>query len=470
VRILSLQSGTSVDGIDVAIVDIDILQDAAGPAGASGSGSGSGSGSAASAAAPRPTLSLRPVLARTVDWSPELHARLVDAVHGAALTSGEFCQLDTLAGQEFAAAAASAIRDLPAQADGTSAASPAVDLVVSHGQTLFHWVEDGSARGTLQIGEPSWIVEATGSPVLANLRAADIAAGGEGAPLMGLFDQAWLGAGAAASGLPAATVNLGGIANVQIIDPNQDVIAFDSGPGNGLLDAVISRATDGAQGYDADGALAAAGQLHPGLLAELLAHPYFAVAAPKSTGRETFTLGVVDAAQAAAGCPDLSLADLACTLTALTARTVADAVVTATIARQGAATTGAAPERLIVSGGGTHNPTLLGALATELAAQGIAVESSEHHGIDPNFKESYLFALIGFLSWHGVPCRLPATPPGGERLLGQLACGSLRPAFPAPLAGIAGLTIATPDSAAPDSATADAAAAAHDDASDRSDA
>lgn len=386
-RILSLQSGTSADGIDVAVAEIDALDASATPA-----------------------LSLRPLLARTVDWSEELQPRLLAAIAGESLTPAEFCELDTRAGQEFAAAARAAAAEIPG----------GVDLAVSHGQTLYHWVDGGRARGTLQIGEASWIAEALDRPVLSNVRSADIAAGGDGAPLMGLFDRAWLAGEAEASGSPIATVNLGGIANVQIVSPGGGLVAFDSGPANCLIDAVVARATEGRQTRDTDGALAEAGRVDEAVLAALLAHPYFVAPPPKSTGRETFDLGVVDRAVASAGSgagsghgsgPGLPLADLVATLTALTARTVADAVRSATPT---------APNRVVVSGGGVHNPAMLRALTAVLGLHGIAVTTSDAWGVDPDDKESLLFALIGFLSWHGVPAALPATPAGRAQVLGQL--------------------------------------------------
>ncbi|MFF1875627.1 anhydro-N-acetylmuramic acid kinase, partial [Kitasatospora herbaricolor] len=267
-RILSLQSGTSADGIDVAVAEIEALDASATPA-----------------------LSLRPLLARTVAWSEALQPRLLAAIAGESLTPAEFCELDTCAGQEFAAAAFAAAAEIPG----------GVDLAVSHGQTLYHWVDGGRARGTLQIGEASWIAEALDRPVLSNVRSADIAAGGDGAPLMGLFDRAWLAGEAETSGSPIATVNLGGIANVQIVSPGGALVAFDSGPANCLIDAVVARATEGRQTRDTDGSLAEAGRVDEAVLAALLAHPYFVAPPPKSTGRETFDLGVVDRAVASAG-------------------------------------------------------------------------------------------------------------------------------------------------------------------------
>lgn len=396
-RILSLQSGTSVDGIDVAVVDIDPLD-----------------------ASDRPVVRLTSVVARTVAWSEATRALLLAAVEGQSLTPAEFVRMDTLAGQEFAEAAAGAAEE-----------AGGVELAVSHGQTLHHWVEDGHARGTLQIGQPAWIAERLGIPVLSDVRSADIAAGGEGAPLMGLFDRAWLTGEAARSGRPVATVNLGGIANVQIVEPDGGLIAFDSGPANALIDAAVARATDGRQGQDTDGLLAATGRVDERMLGELLAHPYFSAPTPKSTGRETFDLAVVDAAAARAGVVP-ELADLVATLTSLTARTVADAV---------RSSSSQIPSRAIVSGGGTRNPALMRALSAVLGLHGVDVTSSDALGIDADHKESLLFAFVGYLSWHGVPADLPGTPAGRARVLGRL---TLAPdSVPGRrLRGVAGLTLA----------------------------
>ena len=414
-RILSLQSGTSADGIDVAIVDIDIDVD----------------NTAADDDSLIPWLTMHPLLTRTVAWTPELRTRVLDLADGCRVDAEELCRLDTLIGQEFAAASRTAMRQV-----GTPVA-----LVVSHGQTVFHWVDDGHARGTLQLGEASWIAEATAAPVLCNLRAADIAAGGEGAPLMGIFDRAWLGASAAATGEPEATVNLGGIANLSVVGSDGTVMAWDTGPGNVLIDAVVARSTSGAASFDTDGRLAAAGTVDDRLLAALLDHPYLRRAAPKSTGRETFGLPFVDSAlDGVKGGPPLALEDIVATLTRLTARSIGAAL------RAGGAEL---PVRLIASGGGVRNPSLMSDLRAELAGDGISLVSSTECGIDPDFKESLMFALLGFLSWHGVPCDLPATAPGRARLAGQLAFGPGPMRMPTPLDGVRGLRLPSREEGTP---------------------
>lgn len=405
--VLSLQSGTSADGIDVAVVDL------------------AGRVPRPDATA-RPAITMTPVFTATVAWAPELRTQILAVAAGEAQTAGAWTRLTTRLGQAFADAAAWGIRE--------SGVTP--ELIVSHGQTVFHWVDGGHARGTLQLGEPAWIAERTGVPVLSDLRAADIAAGGEGAPLMAFFDRAWLGDEARASGRAVATVNLGGIANVQLVGADGEVVAFDSGPGNCLIDAVVERHSGGEHGYDEDGRLAAGGEVRELLLAELLRHPYLAARAPKSTGRETFDLDVVDRAVVASGAFDLSIDDLVATLTEFTARTVVDAVAAATSATD-------APAALVCSGGGALNPVLLERLTALAGARGIAVESSAERGIDPAFKESLMFALLGFCSWHGVPIALQATRDGSAppRVLGRLTPGRSPLQLPAPLAGVASVTI-----------------------------
>ncbi|WP_173923391.1 anhydro-N-acetylmuramic acid kinase [Agromyces sp. Marseille-P2726] len=403
--VCSLQSGTSADGIDVAVVDIAPVEQPR-----------NGGSDAESA-----DLSMRVLDTDTVPWSPELRERILRAAEGRPFTAGEFCRLDTDLGQAFAEVAASSV----------DAVASMPDLVVSHGQTLFHWVDGGRARGTLQLGEPAWIAERIGVPVLSHLRAADIAAGGEGAPLMAVFDRAWLGAEAAATGRALATVNIGGIANVQVVHPDGEVTAFDSGPGNGLVDAVVARHTDGRMAFDDGGRLAASGRVDGGLLDELLRHPYLAASPPKSTGRETFDVGVVDRAVAASRTEAIAFEDLVATLTEFTARTIAEAL----------PADDDAPRSLVCSGGGALNPELLARLRAHAADRGIAVESSARRGIDPLFKESLMFALLGFLSWHGVPARLSSGGPGEPRVAGRFTSGRMPLQLPPPLVGVASVTV-----------------------------
>jgi len=377
-RILALQSGTSADGIDAGLVSIEAGQDA-----------------------------LELVVERwgTEPWLPDERALVMRAVDGAALEPADWCRLETVVGQAFARAAVS-----------FTAGEAPPDLVCAHGQTVFHGVEGGTVWGTLQVGEPAWIARATGCPVLFNVRVADVAAGGQGAPLIAAFDARWLREAAEQAAAPIASLNLGGIANLQVVRPDGTVAGFDTGPANALLDAYLTRETHGAETFDRDGRRAAAGTVDAALLKRLLAHPYFALDAPKTTGRETFTLATVDEALSAVGRDDtpgsprppasLALDDVCATLAELTAASVADALHRA------------APDaaRLIVSGGGARNPVLLDRIA---ALAGVPVEPSDAWGIPADAREAVMFAALAYLSVLRVPLELPGTPEGRAAVAGQ---------------------------------------------------
>lgn len=394
-RIMSMQSGTSADGIDVAVVDINV--DEADPA----------------------ALVLTPVSFGTSDWPEALRTRILQAMTPEPVTMAEVNELNALLGRQFGAAA------LEHGVEG-------VELIVSHGQTVHHWVDRGVVRGTLQLGEPAWIAEAAGVPVLANLRAADIAAGGQGAPLMGILDRLWLQSVADAPDAVMATVNLGGIANVSVIEPGGRATAWDTGPGNCLIDAMVHARTGGRLGYDVDGALAAAGVVDDMLLERLLAHPYFEQPMPKSTGRETFTLGFVEDTLRALGRQDLELADVVATLTEFTAATLAESL----------SGTGMPPASVIASGGGVRNPSLMTALKHRLSRHRMELSVSTDLGLDPDAKENYLFALIGFQSWHGIASSLPEIT-GADRatVLGQLVPAAVGLRLPEPLQPFHRLTV-----------------------------
>ncbi len=278
------------------------------------------------------------VHADSTPYRPDLRARLVAAFPPATTTLAEVCELDTLIGQAFAEVAAAIV-----------AGVPDVELIVSHGQTVFHWVEGAHALGTLQLGQAAWIAERTGVPVVSDVRIRDITAGGHGAPLVSYLDTLLL-AGTAGR---AAALNLGGISNMTVVDPAGPAYAFDIGPANALVDAVVARTGADANGYDTGGRLAAAGQVHDGLLAELLDDAYYDLPAPKSTGKEHFHGDYVDAAVARAGV-DLAVSDLVATLTELTVRTVARDVAAAGVST------------LVVSGGGCHNPVVMAGLRAAL--------------------------------------------------------------------------------------------------------
>ncbi|MDX3071041.1 anhydro-N-acetylmuramic acid kinase [Streptomyces sp. MI02-7b] len=369
-RVIGLMSGTSYDAIEVAAADLTLDGD---------------------------TLVLRPLGHLSVPYPDGLRDLIAATLPPAATTTQDICALDTGIGQAFAGAAGRALREL---CDG------AADLVVSHGQTMHHWVEDGTVRGTLQLGQPAWIAEATGLPVVSDLRSRDVAAGGQGAPLVGMTDALLL---RALPGTPAA-LNLGGIANVTVVAPGAEPLAFDTGPANALLDAAVRHFTGGAAAYDEDGRRAAAGRTVPELLSLLLDDPYYRRPAPKSTGKELFHLPYLLRALDALPAPGPGPDDVLATLTRLTAVTVADAC------RAHGVT------ELVVSGGGVRNPVLTGMIGEELP--GVPLRPSDDLGLPSDAKEALAFAVLGFLTVHGLPGALPSGT-GARRatLLGSITPG-----------------------------------------------
>jgi anhydro-N-acetylmuramic acid kinase len=342
-----------------------------------------------------------------VAYAPELREHLVRTLPPAELRYQDVCELDTRIGQAFAQVAADAI----------ASAGP-VDLVCSHGQTVFHWVDGTHALGTLQLGEPAWIAERTGVPVVSDVRIRDITVGGHGAPLASLVDVLLLGG---LSGSPAA-LNLGGISNMTVLHgPDGLPVAFDIGPSNALIDAAVRQLTGGTQAFDRDGSLAAAGTVDEAALADLLDEPYYALPFPKSTGKELFHDRYLAAFRAR--WPALDGADLVATLTALTARTVADAAHAARV------------DTLVCSGGGVENPVLMDMLRA--AASGIRIELTSHFGLPTDTKEAILFAIIGWHTAHGLPGAVPSCTGAREpRVLGSITPGAtpLRLPDPAPSA------------------------------------
>ncbi|MEJ8280720.1 anhydro-N-acetylmuramic acid kinase [Pseudonocardia spirodelae] len=378
--VVGLSSGTSVDGIDVAAAELTL---------------------------DGPEVVLRTLGHTEVAFEPGLRAAVLDALPPAPTTLEAVARIDTGLGRAFADAART----------GVELAGGRADLVASHGQTLFHWVEDGRVHGTLQLGQPAWIAEATGLPVVSDLRARDVAAGGQGAPLACVLDVLLL-RGRTAPGTAAAALNLGGIANVTVVPADGDPVAFDTGPANALLDAAVRAATGGHA--DTGGVRAARGTVDEAALARLLAEPYYAAPAPKSTGKELFDAHHV-ARVLGAGHPLLGrLDDLLATLVELTAVTVADALAPY------------APGEVLVSGGGARNPALVAALGRRLSAPPVGVGAA---GLPPDGKEALLFALLGLLTWHGVPATLPSCT-GARRptLAGRITPGEgpLRLPDPAP--------------------------------------
>lgn len=379
--VIGLISGTSADGIDAALCEI-------------------------SGAPPRFTA--RVLHALTQPYPDALRARVLAAFNPQTSQVDEICQLNFDLGEAFAGAALAVI-----EAAGLSPS--AVDLIGSHGQTVWHMVQpDGRATATLQLTEPALIAERTGITTISGFRARDIAAGGQGAPLTSYLDWVLLRHPAHWRGAQ----NIGGIGNVTFLPPTSDThsapLAFDTGPGNALLDSAISLLTDGAQSYDHDGALAAAGQVDSAWVDALLTHPYYAMQPPKSTGRELFSAAMAADLVAQGRARGLDTASIMATLTALTAASIADAY----------ARFAPAPIReVIVSGGGRNNPTLLARLRERLPDA--AVIALDDIGLASDHKEALVFALLAHETWHGRPGNYtPLTGAKHPVVLGQITPGA----------------------------------------------
>jgi anhydro-N-acetylmuramic acid kinase len=382
-RVLGCMSGTSVDGIDVACADLDL-------AGAE--------------------LRCRYLGCTSVPFPAILREEIIAALPPERPGAGEVCRLHSRLGDAYALAFARARREL---------ARGAADLAVLHGQTVYHWVDEmGRARGTLQLGSPAAVAERLGVPVISDLRSRDIAAGGQGAPLVAAFDALLLGA----RRLPSAAVNLGGIANITVITAGQPAIAYDVGPAGALMDPAAAGAGGRADGepFDRDGAAAARGTVSPPLLAALQADPFYRRPWPRSTGREHFNAGYLRVL-ADRHAPGLARDDLAATVT----RLLADLLVTA--ARQHGV------GELILSGGGSRNRTT--AEWVRAGLPGVTVVTSDELGVPVQAKEALAFAVLGYLSWHGVAASVPsATGARRASILGSVTPGSgpLRLPGPAP--------------------------------------
>jgi anhydro-N-acetylmuramic acid kinase len=337
VRVAGVMSGTSLDGIDVAIVEI------------------------------------RGRHIETVGFQSTPYPATTRITLLGELQTAQISRLNFYLGELYARAVLKAANRFGL-----------VQLIGCHGQTVFH--EGGS--NSLQIGEPAVIAEQTGLPVVSNFRARDIAAGGEGAPLVPFVDFRLFRHPARAR----VALNIGGIANVTVIPPSagpDDVTAFDTGPGNMVIDALALEFTNGRQSFDRDGRIAASGRINRKLLSQLLRDSYYRKPGPKSAGREQY--GAVFVKRMRESEP--SLENLIATATALTAATIARAL-------------RGIEGDLIVSGGGVHNRQLMAEIAAFLPRMQVA--ASADYGIDPDAKEAIAFAVLAYETWHGRPANLPS--------------------------------------------------------------
>lgn len=372
-------SGTSADGVDAALVEWPD----AGP--------------------PRP---FRLLAFREEPFEPELQDRihrLAAARVPGAEALRELAELDVLLGERFAGAALALARD-------AGIGLEAVAAIASHGQTVAHHPE---RHATLQIGDPSCIAERTGCTTVADFRPRDVAAGGEGAPLAPFFHFAAFADPAESRGV----LNLGGIANLTWIPRGakpDEVVAFDVGPANALVDGVVRHASGGRERFDRDGARARRGRVDETLLARLLDDDFLRRRPPRSTGRERYGSAQAEDLAEAWAREGRPLDDLVATLVAFTVRAVAAAV------RE--LLGGGSLQRLLVGGGGAENPAVMDALRSAL--DGVPVEPFDAYGVPSRAAEAMAFSLLGRNALLGLPNHLPRTTGArAECVLGEIVPG-----------------------------------------------
>ena len=380
---LGLMSGTSADGIDVALASI--------------------SGA--------PQHLRAKLLGHTSSKFPSaLRKEILRVAEQHSITAGELSQLNFRLGEVFAEAALAACRKF-------RVSPKRIALIGSHGQTIFHQGAPAPYIGrptasTLQIGEPSLIAARTGVTTVGDFRPADIALGGQGAPLVPYADYLLY----RHQKLGRVSLNLGGIANVTVIPAAaklEQILAFDTGPANMLIDALVAHFSRGRQRFDKDARIAQTGRSIPALLNELMRDPYLKLAPPKSTGREYYGHAYLKKVLALGNKHRAKSADLIRAATIFTALSVVDALNRFVLPK-------IKIHQLIVSGGGAKNPLLLVQLSAALG--GIEILPSSSFGIPEDAKEAFAFALLAYESFHGRPGNLPsATGARGPAILGKIS-------------------------------------------------
>ncbi|MDT3424941.1 anhydro-N-acetylmuramic acid kinase [Paenibacillus forsythiae] len=381
--VLGLMSGTSLDGIDAAIVSIE-------------------------GAGPKAKAELLHYYSAPYDEA--LRERLKELCTTQHSSVDLVCGMNAYLAGKFADACIEAVRGAGMEMDE-------IDLISSHGQTVWHIPEGDvhdpyKVRSTLQLGDLSVLAKQTGRPVVGDFRPADMAVGGQGAPLAPYGDLILFRHPSKGRLLQ----NIGGIGNCTALPPNagpDDVFAFDTGPGNMVIDQTVYLLSEGKLAYDEGGAWAAQGTVDEALVSELLEHPYFTMEPPKSTGRELFGKAYAAEFVSRAGARGLGTSDMVATATAFTARTIAEGCKRFVFPR-------CSIDEVIVSGGGAHNRTLLNMLRQSLPKQTIL--TSGELGVSDDAKEAVIFALLGNDFMHGISNNLPsATGASRSTVMGKLA-------------------------------------------------
>jgi anhydro-N-acetylmuramic acid kinase len=376
--VIGLNSGTSMDGIDAAvfrIAPVQIFDDRP------------------------PRLSAELLGSNLFPFDPSFTHGLKRMIAGGDTTLDLLCRLNFALGELFAEAALDLMRR-------TGLNRTDVDLIGSHGQTIWHAPDRKSlwgqpARGTLQVGEPAVIAARTGVTVIGDFRVQDLALGGQGAPLLSFADEVLFGG----SG-PLGILNLGGIANITAIDATgTSVMAFDTGPANMMIDRAVERFFK--KEFDENGAIAERGRVDDQWLSELVTDPYFSLPPPKTTGREYFGFAYADRLIQEANRRTLTAEECVATITALTAASIANAYrdfVLPTVR----------VSKLVLGGGGAQNATLCRLLSHYWPHQ-VDLANHEDFGISTKFKESLLFALLAYTTHFGIPNNVPACTGASRR-------------------------------------------------------
>jgi anhydro-N-acetylmuramic acid kinase len=376
--VAGVMSGTSADGIDVALVRISSVS----------------------------RLRVKLLGHAAFPYARDVRRAVLSAMNAARASVADLARLNFLLGELYAEAVLATQRRFNLKAE----------LVGCHGQTLYHQGEPESFLGrkiaaTWQTGEGSIIAARVGVPVVSDFRPADMAAGGKGAPLVPFFDyQIYRDVR-----VGRIVQNIGGIANLTVIPAGasvKKVLAFDTGPGNMVIDAVIEKLFG--QRFDRDGRVAATGVVLEHVVAHVLRLPFFRRRPPKTAGREEFGREFVQ--EFIKRCGRISKHDVVATATALTARSITDALRRFVLKSDGGFS------EFIVSGGGANNPTLLAMLANELKPLGLQIRSSDEFGVPSQAKEAVAFALLAYQTWHRQPSNVPsATGATRPAILGKIS-------------------------------------------------
>jgi anhydro-N-acetylmuramic acid kinase len=378
-RVAGLMSGTSADGVDAAVVDVD-------------------------------DKGVRVAAFDSLAYPGSLRRSILELCEGKVCHVEDICHLNFVLGEVFADSLIHLCRN-----NGIDLGT--VDLIGSHGQTIYHnprgrRFKGRTIRSTLQIGEPSVIAQRTGITTVADFRPRDMAAGGQGAPLVPFADYVLF----RDKRLSRAVQNIGGIANVAYLPAGcrvKDIIAFDTGPGNMIIDRLVERTSLGRKAFDRDGRTAARGTVVKGLLKEMLEHPFFRRRPPKSTGREEFGGQFCDGLYHKTVGESVSAEDAVATATAFTAES---------IARAYRRFLPVMPDEVVLCGGGARNKTLIRMLRERLGATEIVL--SDDFGISCDAKEAVSFAVLAHATIKGVANNVPgATGADQSLVLGKIVPG-----------------------------------------------